>query len=81
MDLESKAFKIALKELPKEYKMDEKKVFNTTKAVQKRIQNVAIPITGKKTKQQKPKRIQNVAIPIKDKKLKKNITKKYKSKK
>ena len=45
MDLESKAFKIALKELPKEYKMDEKKVFNTTKAVQ---------ITGKKTKQQKP---------------------------
>ena len=45
MDLESKAFKIALKELPKEYKMDEKKVFNTGKAVKK---------TSKKTKPQKP---------------------------
>tara|TARA_R110002110_G_C13379305_1_gene710944 strand:+ start:715 stop:903 length:189 start_codon:yes stop_codon:yes gene_type:complete len=35
MDLESKAFKIALKEIPKEYKMDEKKVFITRKAMPK----------------------------------------------
>lgn len=66
MDLESKAFKIALKELPKEYKMDEKKVFNTSKAV-------------KKTKP--PSKAVYDKKPIKDKKPKKNITKKYKSKK
>ena len=66
MDLESKAFKIALKELPKEYKMDEKKVFNTSKAVQ---------ITKPPSKAVYDKK------PIKDKKPKKNITKKYKSKK
>ena len=70
MDLESKEFKIALKELPKEYKMDEKKVFNTSKAVQ---------ITGKKTKP--PSKAVYDKKPIKDKKPKKNITKKYKSKK
>ena len=35
MDLESKAFKIALKEIPKEYKMDEKKVFITRKVMPK----------------------------------------------
>jgi len=70
MDLESKAFKIALKELPKEYKMDEKKVFNTSKAVQ---------ITSKKTKP--PSKAVYDKKPIKDKKPKKNITKKYKSKK
>ena len=66
MDLESKAFKIALKELPKEYKMDEKKVFNTGKAV-------------KKTKP--PSKAVYDKKPIKDKKPKKNINKKYKSKK
>ena len=73
MDLESKAFKIALKELPKEYKMDEKKVFNTGKAVK---------ITSKAVKKTKPpsKAVYDKK-PIKDKKPKKNITKKYKSKK
>ena len=35
MDLESKEFKIALKEIPKEYKMDEKKVFNISKVKNK----------------------------------------------
>ena len=33
MDFESKKFKIALKELPKEDKIDERKVFITSKAV------------------------------------------------
>ena len=77
MDLESKAFKIALKELPKEYKMDEKKVFNTGKAV--KITSKAVQITGKKTKP--PSKAVYDKKPIKDKKPKKNITKKYKSKK
>tara|TARA_R110000822_G_scaffold16788_5_gene56775 strand:+ start:1503 stop:1676 length:174 start_codon:yes stop_codon:yes gene_type:complete len=35
MDFESKKFKIALKELPKEDKIDERKVFITSKAVNK----------------------------------------------
>jgi len=73
MDLESKAFKIALKELPKEYKMDEKKVFNTGKAV--KITSKAVQITKPPSKAVYDKK------PIKDKKPKKNITKKYKSKK
>lgn len=69
MDLESKEFKIALKEIPKEYKIDEKKVFITRKVM---------------PKQDKKKRIQNVAIPKKSipkkKPKKKNISNKYKSK-
>jgi len=70
MDLESKAFKIALKEIPKEYKMDEKKVFITRKVMPKQ--------------DKKKKRIQNVDIPKKSipkkKPKKKNISNKYKSK-
>ena len=69
MDLESKEFKIALKEIPKEYKIDEKKVFITRKVM---------------PKQDKKKRIQNVDIPKKSipkkKPKKKNISNKYKSK-
>tara|TARA_R110000868_G_scaffold109947_1_gene298421 strand:- start:215 stop:424 length:210 start_codon:yes stop_codon:yes gene_type:complete len=69
MDLESKEFKIALKEIPKEYKIDEKKVFITGKAVLNKV-----PTTKKKKNVDKDKKIVN-------KKQKKNVNKKYKSKK
>lgn len=36
MDLESKEFKIALKEIPKEYKLNEQKVFITKKEIKKK---------------------------------------------
>ena len=72
MDLESKEFKIALKEIPKEYKIDEKKVFkiSTSKAVLNKVHKVKNKVyTSKKENKdsKKPK--------------KKNINKKYKSKK
>ena len=72
MDLESKAFKIALKEIPKEYKIDEKKVFMTSRAVQNKVP------TGKKIPTTKNKNKKNLD---KDKKQKKNINKKYNKKK
>jgi len=50
MDLESKAFKIALKEIPKEYKMDEKKVFITRKVMPKQDKKKKKSIHKKKTK-------------------------------
>lgn len=71
MDLESKAFKIALKEIPKEYKIDEKKVFITGKAVQNKVPTRKVmPKQDKKKKKSIPKK----------KPKKKNISNKYKSK-
>jgi len=66
MDLESKEFKIALKEIPKEYKIDEKKVFITSKAVLNKV-----PTNKNKNKKNTDK----------DKKQKKNVNKKYNKKK
>jgi len=50
MDLESKAFKIALKEIPKEYKLDEKKVFITRKVMPKQDKKKKKSIPKKKPK-------------------------------
>lgn len=83
MDLESKAFKIALKEIPKEYKMDEKKVFITRKVMPKQDRKSKISLSRTEVHKKK-KRIQNVDIPKKSipkkKPKKKNISNKYKSK-
>ena len=75
MDLESKAFKIALKEIPKEYKMDEKKVFITRKAMPKQDRKSKISLSRTEVQKKKKKK----SIP-KKKPKKKNISNKYKSK-
>jgi hypothetical protein len=74
MDLESKAFKIALKEIPKEYKMDEKKVFNTKKAIPKTDRKPEVSLSGTKVHRK------NKKIIPKKKPKKKNISNRYKSK-
>ena len=76
MDLESKAFKIALKEIPKEYKMDEKKVFITRKVMPKQDRKSKISLSRTEVHKNKKKK---KSIP-KKKPKKKNISNRYKSK-
>ena len=76
MDLESKAFKIALKEIPKEYKMDEKKVFITRKVMPKQDRKSKISLSRTEVHKNKKKK----KSIHKKKPKKKNISNRYKSK-
>jgi hypothetical protein len=74
MDLESKEFKIALKEIPKEYKIDEKKVFNTSKIIPKTNRKPEVSLSRTEVHKK------NKKIIPKKKPKKKNISNRYKSK-